>query len=53
MCSLEETISRTKTETHRLARMQRTWFRRDDARIAWLEADAADVVERALEVARR
>ena len=38
-------VARIKTETHRLARMQHTWFRADDARIAWLDAGAADLVE--------
>jgi tRNA dimethylallyltransferase len=28
-------LARTKIETHRLIRMQATWFRRDDARIEW------------------
>jgi tRNA dimethylallyltransferase len=28
-------IERTKTQTHRLIRMQATWFRTDDDRIAW------------------
>jgi tRNA dimethylallyltransferase len=37
-----EAIARTQTATHRLARQQSTWFRRDDTRIAWLDAaDAA------------
>ena len=44
-------LARTKIETHRLIRMQATWFRRDDPRIRWvpgadLEAAAA-AVERA------
>ncbi len=50
--SLEEAAERIKTETHRLARMQHTWFRADDARIAWLDAGAADLVERAVAVVR-
>ncbi len=38
--TLEESVARMKTETHRLARMQHTWFRQDDGRIRWLDADA-------------
>ena len=34
-------IERTKTQTHRLIRMQATWFRADDDRIAW--SDGADL----------
>jgi tRNA dimethylallyltransferase len=47
-CSLEEAIARIKTETHRLARMQHTWFRDDDPRIRWLSADAPDLLAQAL-----
>lgn len=36
--SLEEAVARAKTETHRLARHQRNWFRRDDRRIRWIDA---------------
>ena len=50
--TLAEAAARIKTETHRLARMQHTWFREDDPRIAWLDADAVDVVERAIAVAQ-
>ncbi len=46
--TLEAATARIKTETHRLARMQHTWFRDDDERIAWLDADDTDLVERAL-----
>jgi tRNA dimethylallyltransferase len=45
--TLDDAIARIKTETHRLARMQRTWFRADDPRITWLDAGAADLVEQA------
>jgi len=47
-CTLDAAVERIKTETHRLARMQHTWFRRDDARVRWLDAAAPDLVERAL-----
>ena len=45
--TLDAAVERIKTETHRLARMQHTWFRADDARISWLDAEAPDLVERA------
>jgi tRNA dimethylallyltransferase len=50
-CTLAEAIARIKTETHRLARMQHTWFRADDSRITWLDAMAPDLVEQATVVA--
>ena len=37
-------IERTKTQTHRLIRMQSTWFRADDDRIAWSEGADRDAV---------
>ena len=49
--TLEEATQRMKTQTHRLARMQHTWFRDDDARIHWLNAAAPDVVAQAQVVA--
>ncbi len=48
--SLEEAAVRIKTETHRLARMQHNWFRRNDARIHWIDATAADPFAEALGV---
>jgi tRNA dimethylallyltransferase len=50
--TLEDAVARIKTETHRLARMQHTWFRRDDPRIRWLDASAPDPREQALEIVR-
>jgi tRNA dimethylallyltransferase len=50
-CTLAEAIARIKTETHRLARMQHTWFRADDSRITWFDAFAPDLVEQATVVA--
>jgi tRNA dimethylallyltransferase len=50
-CTLDQAITRIKTATHRLARMQHTWFRADDARIGWLDALAPDLVEQATIVA--
>jgi tRNA dimethylallyltransferase len=48
--SLEEAVERMKTETHRLTRHQRNWFRRDDPRIHWMDVSAGDPFEKALEV---
>lgn len=41
VCSLDEAVSQIKTSTHRYAKRQRTWFRKD-ARIQWLPADELD-----------
>jgi tRNA dimethylallyltransferase len=40
--TLDEAVERIKTATHRLARMQSTWFRRDDERIRWLDITKGD-----------
>jgi tRNA dimethylallyltransferase len=48
--TLAAAVARIKTETHRLARMQHTWFRDDDERIAWLDAGSPDLLEQALAV---
>jgi tRNA dimethylallyltransferase len=40
--TLAEAIERIKFETHRFARQQATWFRADDPRIIWLEADDSE-----------
>ncbi len=45
--SLDEAVARTKTQTHRLARRQYTWFKPEDPRIRWLDADAPGLTERA------
>jgi tRNA dimethylallyltransferase len=45
--SLAEAVARIKTETHRLARHQRNWFRRDDGRIHWIDAFAGDPYDEA------
>lgn len=37
-------VERTKTQTHRLIRMQSTWFRADDDRIAWCDGADLDAV---------
>jgi len=53
--SLAEATEKMKTETHRLARMQSTWFRRDDRRIHWLAAneDLHGEAERLVEASLR
>jgi tRNA dimethylallyltransferase len=45
--TLDEVATKTKTETHRLARMQCTWFRRGDPRIRWLNPSAGDMFDEA------
>ena len=45
--SLDEAVQRTKFQTHRLARRQNTWFKRNDPRIQWLDADLPDLEEQA------
>ncbi len=41
-----EALERTQTATHRLIRMQGTWFRDDDERIRWVDArDRAAVLD--------
>ena len=36
--TLEESVARTKTQTHRLVRRQYTWFKPSDPRIHWLDS---------------
>jgi tRNA dimethylallyltransferase len=45
---LPEAVERIKFETHRFARQQHTWFRRDDPRIVWFDAEEGEtaVLER-------
>ncbi|MCH2671571.1 MAG: tRNA (adenosine(37)-N6)-dimethylallyltransferase MiaA [Dehalococcoidia bacterium] len=50
--SLAEAISRTKTQTHRLARRQYTWFKLSDPRIIWLDNSGLGIVERSTELVR-
>ncbi len=45
--SLEEAVERIKTATHRYARSQYAWFKLNDPRIHWLEADAEGLVDSA------
>lgn len=48
--SLDEAVSRTKTQTHRLARRQYTWFKQSDTRISWLDAAGPRTPDRAAEL---
>ena len=48
--SYDEAIERIKTATHRLARMQHTWFRDDDERIHWIDIGAGDPLDQALRI---
>lgn len=50
---LETAVERIKFETHRFARQQNTWFRRDDPRIHWLDAARPELPERAGELVAR
>jgi len=38
--TLPEAVERIKFETHRFARQQSTWFRRDDPRINWFDMES-------------
>ena len=40
--TLDEAIAQIKVSTHRYAKRQRTWFRKD-TRIRWLDADSGDM----------
>jgi tRNA dimethylallyltransferase len=41
--TLAEAVERIKFETHRFARQQATWFRRDDPGIMWFDAAQEDI----------
>ena len=45
--SLDEAVSKTKTQTHRLARRQYTWFKPSDPRITWLDVSDSGTPEQA------
>ena len=45
--SLDEAISKTKFQTHRLARRQYTWFKQEDPRITWLDVNQVDITSAA------
>ena len=46
--SLEAAVEGIKTQTHRLARRQYTWFKPGDPRIHWIDADGPGMVETAV-----
>ena len=48
--SLADAIARTKTETHRLARMQHAWFKPADQRIHWLDTSSANLASEAASI---
>lgn len=43
-CSLDDAVAQIKIATHRYAKRQRTWFRKDE-RIHWIDANDANVEE--------
>jgi tRNA dimethylallyltransferase len=51
--SLEEAVARTKSEIRNYARHQYAWFRLNDPRITWLEADDPNLVEKAAALVER
>jgi len=51
--SEEEAIRQTQIATHRLIRMQATWFRLDDPRIDWVPGDDLEAAVAAVERAAR
>ena len=48
--SLDDAVSRAKTQTHRLARRQYTWCKPSDPRIMWLDATDSGMPERAADL---
>ena len=51
--SLAQAVERIKFETHRFARQQATWFRRDDPVIFWFDMDEAEGETAVLNFVRR
>ncbi len=51
--TLDEAIERIKFETHRFSRQQNTWFRRDDANIAWFDMGDDGVETAIIDYVRR
>jgi len=49
---LPAAVARIKTATHRLARQQATWFRRDAPRIRWLDVSGDEEAKAAVEETR-
>ena len=48
--SLDQAVQKTMHQTHRMARRQYTWFKRNDPRINWLDAGSPDLETRAGEL---
>jgi len=51
--TLEETVQRIKFETHRFARQQSTWFRKDDPRIHWFDLGSTDTEDAIIELVQQ
>tara|TARA_B100000029_G_scaffold106879_3_gene97673 strand:+ start:8891 stop:9820 length:930 start_codon:yes stop_codon:yes gene_type:complete len=45
--SLVQAVEKTKYQTHKLARRQYTWFKKDDPRIHWLDSSTPEVLGKA------
>ena len=52
-CDIAEAMRRTRIATHRLIRMQATWFREDDPRIEWVDGSDVPGAVAAIERAAR
>ena len=50
--TLEEAVTRTKFQTHRMARRQYTWFKPGDERIRWLDCEDPDLDGKAAALVR-
>lgn len=50
--TLDEAVQRIKFETHRFARQQSTWFRKNDRRINWFDLDQIDVTKAIIQFAQ-
>ena len=48
--SLDQAVQKTMYQTHRMARRQYTWFKRNDPRISWLDAGSPDLETRAVDL---
>jgi tRNA dimethylallyltransferase len=51
--SLEEAVEKTKFDTHRFARQQKTWFKQDDPRIHWFDPGENSAEEAAFKLAHQ
>lgn len=51
--SLKEAVEKTKFDTHRFARQQKTWFKQDDPRIHWFDPGENGTEEAVTKLARQ